>query len=184
MRDYEKIYVSVVDFTVSSLVLLLAMILGWFTQHIGVKAAFLDEDVNFLLYIMFPFNVPNKNKRKLYSLQNSLCRPEQALLLWFTKLRSFNVDDMKYMQIKTDCSILIKRESNGVIAIFLGYVHDLIFDSTSIGQLKREVARFLARFEETEETLERYLCVHICPSKENWLSLSPHRLVAFSVIFS
>ena len=68
---------------------------------------------------------------------------------------------MKYQQLKTDCSVFVKIDSNGDIQIILAYVDDLIFVSSSNERLMKEVSRFLSRFEGTEEALEWYLGVRI-----------------------
>lgn len=158
-RDYKKIYSPVVDFRVCLLVWLIDLVMGLCTRHVDVKAAFVNGDNDRVWYIMFPYNVPNKKKRKMYVLHKSLYGLKQAPL---PGSQNFLINEMKYKQLKTDWSVFIKNGSNGEIQIILTYVDDLIFVSSSTAKHKQEVACFLDQFEGTEEALEWYLGVHIC----------------------
>lgn len=70
--DYDKVYAPVVDLIVCVLVLLLALVMEWWTRHVDVKAAFLNGGIDRLLYSMFPYKIPSTNKRKMYRLHKSL----------------------------------------------------------------------------------------------------------------
>lgn len=111
--------------------------------------AFLNGNIDCLLYIIFPYKFPNKNKRRLYSLLNSLYELKQAPLLWFKKLHPFLVDEMKHKKLTISSSVFIKRDNNGDMNIIRTFGDDLIFVVSNIDQPKMEVAQFLSRFEGT-----------------------------------
>lgn len=140
--DYEKIYIPVVDFTTCLSVLLLALVMEWYTRHVYVRAASLNGDIDRLLYIMFPYNIPKSNKQKMHRPRKPLYGLKQAALLWFTKLKSFLTLKLKYEQHKTNCFVFVQRDSNGDINIILAYVVDLIFVSSCADKLKKNVTKF------------------------------------------
>lgn len=51
MEDYEKIYVPVLNFTVYLLVLIICLIMRLSTCHADVKAAFLNGDIDRIIFI-------------------------------------------------------------------------------------------------------------------------------------
>lgn len=104
-HNYDKICAPFVDLTVCLFFLPIALVMGWHTRHLDVKAAFLNGDIDGVLYVMFLYNISNKKNIKTYLLYMSLYDLKQALLLWFTKLKAFLIYDMKCQQLKTDYSV-------------------------------------------------------------------------------
>lgn len=94
MEDYEKIYAPVVDFTVCLLALLLTMVMQWSTRHVDVKAAFLNGNIDRVLHIRHPYNLPGSGRHKIYLLLKSLYGLKQAPLLWYSRLRGCLTSEM------------------------------------------------------------------------------------------
>lgn len=161
MEDYEKIYAPVVDFAICLLVLLICFVMQWFTRHVDVKASFLNGNIDRILHIRHPYNLPNANRRKIYLLHKSLYGLKQAPLLWYSKLREALVRHMVFTQLQSEYCVFIKWHQNGVISIILAYVDDLIFISSVESILRLEINTFLSHFEGTEGPLEWYLGVSI-----------------------
>lgn len=153
-RDHESVYDPVVEFTVCLLVLITSFVMRWFTRQVDVKAALLNGDIDRLIYICHPYNLPYFNLRKLHLPHKSLCGLKQAPLLWFKKLKEFFTLGMDARQLKTDCSVFLKTEKRGSICITLVYVDDLIFVSSDSLLLTEEITASLKSVECTEELLE------------------------------
>lgn len=71
-NDYGNVYAQVFDFIFFPVVLIMAFIKGWSTQHFDVKAAFLSRELDLLTFIRHQYDLPNSNNRNAYLMQKQL----------------------------------------------------------------------------------------------------------------
>lgn len=122
--DYENTYAPFFDFKFFLFVLIIAFVKGWFPRHVNVKASFLNGDIDRIIYVQHPYNLPKSNRRKTYLLHKSPYGLNQAAMLWFSKLRKLLVKGMQYTQPQTYCAVFYKTNKNGLVSIILAYVDD------------------------------------------------------------
>eukprot|EP00171_Calliarthron_tuberculosum_P019463 IDg19463t1 len=161
-KDFESVYSPVVSFTTVLIVLALAEQYSWETMQVDLTLAFLNGDIDRLIYVAHPFNAPASLKRNVYyELQAALYGLKQAPLQWFLKLRHTLVELFGYTQLVSDGAAFIKGRSNSFV-IILVYIDDMIFAGPNKPSINAAVSEVLSSFEgKNEGQLTWYLGVHV-----------------------
>ena len=81
--DFDCVYAPVVDTTLVSVELAMAMQRGWATRQVDVKAALLNGDINREVFVSHPTNLPDMMQNNYYKLRKALYGLHRAPLQWF-----------------------------------------------------------------------------------------------------
>lgn len=167
-RDFDTVYSPVVSFTTVLIILALAEQYNWETVQVDLTLAFLNGDIDRLIYVAHPFNAPESLKRKVYyKLQASLYGLKQAPLQWFLKLKRTLIESLGYTQLKSDGAVFIKGRTSSFV-IILVYIDDMIFTGPSKQSIEFAASEVLSLFEgKNEGPLTWYLGIHIKHSGSN-----------------
>lgn len=183
-RDCEDVYAPVVDYSMVLLTLAISLQMNWVQDHVDVKSAFLNGDIDRDIYVSHPYNLPSKFRRgHVYKLRKALYGLRQSPKCWFLKLRGVLINKLVYTQLKTDGCIFIKSHTNGteiILTIIICYVDDIIFISSNQETQDKEILWFLREFDGTKEELHWYLAVRI-QSKRNTLEFSQRSYIRRSL---
>jgi Na+-transporting NADH:ubiquinone oxidoreductase subunit NqrC len=107
--DYEEKYVSVIRFDTSRILLSIATILDWKIRQFDVKLAFLNEVINWMIYIVQSKEF-EKEKDKTRVLNLDLYELMQSVYFNFKKSRSKCLHTTWFNKNMTKLCFLIKSD--------------------------------------------------------------------------
>jgi hypothetical protein len=139
--DYNETFASVVKFTSIRMVLALATLRGHAVYHLDVKTAFLNGELDEVIYMEQPHEFDDGSGRVL-ELQKSLYGLKQSPRQWYIKLREV-MEKLGFTRTNADHSIFIFRRGEDEITLPT-YVDDMI-GSASSPEVWREFVSSLAR---------------------------------------
>jgi len=164
-RDVDDVSAPVADYAIVLLTLAIGLQMKWEQAHVDVKSAFLNGDIDNEIFVSHPYNLPHEFKRgHTYKLKKALYGLRQSPQRWFIKLRDTLINELQFVQLKTDGCIFTKKRitaNESLITVIICYVDDLIFLSSNKSTLNKEILAFLEVFEGSKEELQWYLAVRI-----------------------
>ena len=141
--DYDEIYAPVVRFETIRILIALAALKNWKIHHLDVMSAFLNGEIDEVIYVRQPegFLVKGKEAHVL-RLKKALYGLKQAPRAWYFKLHSCLLS-LGFIKSDFEQSLYLKR-SDGEMLIVGVYVDDLIVTgsrSDVIETFKTEMAQ-------------------------------------------
>ena len=143
--DYEETFAPTAKFATIRLLLSLACSLGWPAEQADIDTAFLNADLEEDIYMLQPEGYEDASHPEFVcQLKKSLYGLKQAAYLW-NQLLADKLKSMGYVQLKSDSSCFLKRDSAGTSVILAVYVDDILMiarNSDLIATTKGELKKF------------------------------------------
>ncbi|GKV24033.1 hypothetical protein SLEP1_g33694 [Rubroshorea leprosula] len=128
--DYDETFSPVVKSVTICTVLALALSKSWPIHQLDVKNAFLNGSLSEPVYMSQPPGfVDPQYPNHVCFLQRALYGLKQALRAWFQRFAAF-LYSCGFIQAYSDCSMFLYH-SNGMLAILLLYVDDIILTAST-----------------------------------------------------
>lgn len=132
--DYNETFSPVVRHSTMRILFSLANDFNMNIEHIDVTTAFLNGELNELIYMEQPVGFINKNDSKVCLLLKSIYGLKQASRMWNSKVHDLLTKN-DYIQIKCEPCVYMKEENNCITMVAL-YVDDFyIFTNSSNNEL-------------------------------------------------
>ena len=170
--DYEETFAPVPQLVTFRLVLALSLRFRLDVQHIDVKTAFLNANLDVPIYVKLPERLENEQGQSIAKLNKSLYGLKQAAHDWYKCsdefIRSF---DSRFKKNQSDtCLYTLFDEVEGLIVIILVYVDDYIVAHNNLDYYNRFCDEFNKVYEMTKlGRLSNYLQIKVCWSDEGVL---------------
>ncbi|GLU00649.1 hypothetical protein SLE2022_179980 [Rubroshorea leprosula] len=137
--DYDETFSPVVKPVTIRTVLTLALSKSWPIHQLHVKNAFLNGHLSEPVYMSQPPGfVDPQYPDRVCLLQRALYGLKQAPRAWFQRFAAF-LSSCGFIQAYSDCSMFLYR-SNGMLAVLLLYVDDIILTASTQSLLHRIIS--------------------------------------------
>ena len=140
--DYEDTFAPTAKYRSWCIILQLAAMFGWDIEGIDVELAFLESDVDKLLYLTLPKDVyRNKltGKPIVVRLLRSLYGLKQAGELWYQFLKTI-ILQYNFTRLKHDQCVYVKRDlETGDVTIVICYVDDILIIGNNSGTIAETI---------------------------------------------
>lgn len=134
--DFEEIFAPVTRLETVRLLLALSAKYGCEVHHLDVKSAFLNGELDEVVYVSQPQGFVKKGQEQMvYRLFKALYGLRQAPRAWYAKL-SRCLEEMGLSRCPHEHAVYTKREGNELL-IAAVYVNDLLITSTSTSIIER-----------------------------------------------
>lgn len=146
--DYEETFSSIAKLNTVRAVIALAAQKNQKIYQLDVKSAFLNGEIEEVIYMTQPEGYTEKGQEHL------VCRLKQAPRAWYTKLDNYLCQN-GFHRCNSDSSLYVKNR-NGLTTIIIVYVDDMILtgdDDESISNIKSQLE---SKFEMTDLGLLNY----------------------------
>ena len=142
--DYFETFSPVIKMITIRTILALAALLGLEVDQMDVVTAFLNGDLDEIIYMEIPEGLRNEsNKDKVCQLLKALYGLKQAPRQWYAKMHHFLIDDLGFVSSPNDPCLYVRKASCSLIIIGL-YVDDLLIagnDRSEINNIKSHLSR-------------------------------------------
>lgn len=162
--DYDEVFAPVVKTSTVRIVLAIANHFNYFIEHMDVKTAFLNGNLEEEVYMKLPegFDVKNPYVKLLKSLYGL----KQAPRCWNERLNDFLIK-IKFTRSKADYCLYIKTEGNTILYVLV-FVDDLMIVGNDIVKIKEIKIQLSKEFEMSDEgELKHFLGLAINRDKSN-----------------
>ena len=124
--DFEETFAPVARQETIRMALSLAASKGWTVQHMDVKSAFLNGDINEEVYVAQPqgFEVSGREDH-VYKLKKALYGLKQAPRAWYTRIDGY-FKSVGFQRSLSEPTLYFKKSATDILIVCL-YVDDLIF---------------------------------------------------------
>lgn len=166
--DYNETFSPVVRYSSIRALLAVAAEYGMDIEHLDVKTAFLNGDLEETVYMEQPeaFTVEDK-VNKVYRLHKAIYGLKQASKAWYEKINNVLCKKLMFTKSLSEPCVYYKSNKGSIIIIAL-YVDDILLFSTSNSNEKAEIKEKLkTEFEITDLGPARYILgMKICKDKD------------------
>ena len=164
--DYDEIYAPVVRIETIRLLIALAALKDWQIHHLDVKSAFLNGEINEVIYVKKPEGFLVKGKEGyVLRLKKALYGLKQAPRAWYFKLHSCLLS-LGFVKSEYEQSLYLKQTDANFLVVGV-YVDDLLITGSSssvIDDFKVEMTR---EFDMSNlGSLSSYLGIEVKQSKD------------------
>ena len=167
--DYQETFALVPQLVTFRLVLALSLRFRLDVQHIDVKTAFLNVNLDVSLYVKLPERLENEQGQFVAKLNKSLYGLKQAAPDWYQCSDKFiRTFDSRFKRNQSDtCLYTLFDEAEDLIVIILVYVDDYIVAHNNLGYFNRFCDAFNEVYAMTKlGQLSNYLQISVCWSDE------------------
>ena len=163
--DFEEIFAPVTRLETVRLLLALSAKHGWEVHHLDVKSAFLNGELDEVVYVSQPEGfVKEGQEHKVYRLYKALYGLRQAPRAWYAKL-SRCLEEMGLVRCPYEHAVYTKKEGNESLVVAV-YVDDLLITSTSTSIIERFKKEMSTHFDMTDlGKLSYYLGIEVQQSE-------------------
>lgn len=141
--DYDEVFAPVIKPTTIRLLLTIAGKNNYFVRHVDIKTAFLNGEVDTVIYMKQPPGfIDPVNSDKVCLLKRSLYGLKQSARQW-NKMLCDVLEKLKFNRSEEDDCLFLKSSSGGTIFILV-YVDDLMLigpDNVELIQIEEELAK-------------------------------------------
>ena len=154
--DYNEVFSPVVRNTSIRLMLNLVSVNDWELHQLDVKTAFLNGDIDHVIYMKQPEGFVDSEKPDwVCRIKKSLYGLKQSARCWNVRLRDYLIS-VGYKQIVADPCIYVKCQDDNV-SMLLVYVDDVLITSNSEKFLEHEKALLKKEFEMSDQGEAHYI---------------------------
>ena len=159
--DFEEIFAPVTRLETVRLLLALSAKHGWEVHHMDVKSAFLNGELDEVVYVSQPEGFVKQGQEHLvYRLYKALYGLRQAPRAWYAKL-SQCLEEMGLSRCPYEHAVYIKKEGEESLIVAV-YVDDLLITSTSVGIIERFKKEMSSHFDMSDlGRLSYYLGIEV-----------------------
>ena len=144
--DFEEVYAPVTRLETVKLLLALAAKNQWEVHHMDVKSAFLNGELQEIVYVTQPDGFIQEGKEHMvYRLIKALYGLRQAPRAWYAKLNEY-LEELGFVKCPYEYAVYTKREGNEVLIVGV-YVDDLLITGTSIDIISKFKKQMKEKFE-------------------------------------
>lgn len=134
--DFEEVFAPVTRLETVHLLLALAAKNSWEVHHLDVKSAFLNGELQEVVYVTQPEGFVMKNSERLvYRLFKALYGLRQAPRAWYARLSKY-LETLGFTKCPYEHAVYTKREGGEALVIGV-YVDDLLVTGTSISVINK-----------------------------------------------
>lgn len=166
--DYNETFSPVVRYSSIRALLAVAAEYEMEVEHLDVKTAFLNGDLEETVYMEQPeaFMVKGK-ENKIYRLHKAIYGLKQASKAWYEKINNVLCEKLMFTKSLSEPCVYYKSNNGSIIIIAL-YVDDILLFSTSNSNEKAEIKKKLrTEFEITDLGPAKYILgMKICKHKD------------------
>ena len=145
--DYVRTFSPVVKMVTIRTILAIATALGWDIDQMDVVTAFLNGDLNEIIFMEIPEGLRNEsNKNMVCKLLKAIYGLKQAPRQWYAKMHHFLVDDLGFTSSINDPCLYTRKTSSGITVIGL-YVDDLLITGSSRSEIDKIKGELSSKFE-------------------------------------
>jgi hypothetical protein len=159
--DFEEVFMPVARMESVRLILAMGMHEGWRVHHMDVKSAFLNGDLDELVFVKQPPRFTVGKEEQVLKLKKALYRPRQAPWVWYSKLHCY-LNSLGFTCSDNEHVVYTRRTSNRPLVVGV-YVDDLLITEAlddDITQFKQEMHD---RFKMSDlGLLSYYLGIEVC----------------------
>lgn len=132
--DYEEVFAPVTRMETVRLLLALSAKNGWQIHHLDVKSAFLNGELQEIVYVTQPKGFEKEGEeQKVYRLYKALYGLRQAPRAWYTRL-SKCLTELGFTKYPFEHAVYIKHEGGESLIVGV-YVDDLLVTGTSVSNI-------------------------------------------------
>lgn len=136
--DYNETFSPVVRYSTIRILLALAVQYDMFIEHLDVKTAFLNGDINEIVFMEQPDGYILKgSEHKVYKLNKAVYGLKQAAKSWYEKINKVLTETLKFRKLSSEPCVFVYSQEGKYIIIAL-YVDDIMLFSTKTSQNKKE----------------------------------------------
>lgn len=159
-KDFGAVHARVFDLAKALLTELVRLSNRWGVQHVDVKIAFLNCNIDRYLFVYHPYNLPYESKRDtVYEPYKALYGLRQVSVQWLLKLTEYSFHEGKFQERRSKNALCI-RNVGGDSGIISACVNDLLFFGNTAESLLAAIAKFLTQCDGSAEPLKWYPKVH------------------------
>ena len=164
--DYDEIYSLVVRIERIRLLIALAALKDWQIHHLDVKSAFLNWEINEVIYVKEPEGFLVKGKEGyVLRLKKALYGLKQAPRAWYFKLHSCLLS-LGFIKSAYEQSLYLKRSIDAILIVGV-YVDDLLVTGSSSSVIDDFKAEMTKEFDMRNlGSLSSYLGIEVKQSKD------------------
>lgn len=168
--DYDEVFAPVTRLETVRLLLALAARNEWEVHHLDVKSAFLNGELQELVFVSQPPGFEVKNKEHLvYQLVKALYGLHQAPRAWYARLSKY-LKKLGFCRCPYEQAVYTKKEGSAVLIIRV-YVDDLLVTGTSVSSIQRFKRQMGEEFDMTDlGKLSHYLGMEV-NKKQGYIEL-------------
>ena len=145
--DYFQTFSPVVKMVTIRTILAIATALGWEIDQMDVVTAFLNGDLDEIIYMEIPEGLRNAaNRNMVCKLLKAIYGLKQAPRQWYAKMHHFLIDKLGFLSSHNDPCLYVRKTSTEITAIGL-YVDDLLIAGSSREQIDKIKIELSNRFE-------------------------------------
>lgn len=138
----------------------------WKIQHINVKAAFLNEDIDRDVFVYHAYNFLAEERRgTVCKQQKAFYGLRQAPLQWFKKLSDYLIKEANFYLLSSYNSVFMKH-GDGATILILANGDDFLYLRSKFTVFDASAWEFLDFFDGCAELLEWYLGVNFTASSD------------------
>ena len=164
--DFEEVFAPVTRLETVRLLLALAAKNGWEVHHLDVKSAFLNGEIEEVVYVSQPEGFVKENQgHMVYRLVKALYGLRQAPRAWYAKLNKC-LEKLGFIKCPYEHAVYTKREGDESLVIGV-YVDDLLITGTNVAVINKFKEEMSAEFEMSDlGKLVYYLGIEVEQEKE------------------
>lgn len=138
--DYSETFSPVVRYSTIRILLALAAQNDLEMEHLDVKTAFLNGDLEEIVFMEQPEGfIKERSENKVYRLNKAIYGLKQAAKSWYEKINGVLVKKLKFKKLSSEPCVYVYHHKGGYIIIAL-YVDDImLFSSRSLVNKKEEI---------------------------------------------
>lgn len=147
--DFDEVFAPVAKWKAVRMIVALSASNEWILIHLDVKTAFLNGDLQEIVFMEVPEGFQNLSTQdKVCRLKKSLYGLRQAPRAWFEKINSF-LEELGLSRTEADYSLFHFIDKGDIIILVL-YVDDLLITGSNPTRVTELKTKLMKRFEMTD----------------------------------
>lgn len=169
--DYDQVFAPVARQTTFRVFLTMASMKNYLVHHFDAKTAFLNGNLNEIIFMKQPPGYGSENKDLVCHLKKSLYGLKQAAKSWNDEINK-TLFELGFTQSKADACLYSKRINNNWCFILI-YVDDILIAAESIKVVKEIKDKISLKFDIDDlGEIKHYLGIEIMKEADGFYSLN------------
>lgn len=169
--DYKETYSPVVRYSTIRTLIALAVNLDLHIDHMDVKTAFLNGELQETVYMEQPHGHKIKGKENhVFKLNKAIYGLKQASKAWYDEIDKA-LSDLQFKKTLSEPCVYIKSDTNGNLIILALYVDDILIFSKDTPEKKSLKKELMKKFEMKDLGRAKYVLGMRLNQEENKITL-------------